>query len=78
MMEETGCDAVMVGRGALGNPFVIRRMVKYLEEGILEEEPDFHARIQLCIDHAHRLVKQKVKRMRLDKCVGRHLGMSKG
>ena len=57
MMEETGCDAVMVGRGALGNPFVIRRMVKYLEEGILEEEPDFHARIQLCIDHAHRLVK---------------------
>ena len=57
MMEETGCDAVMVGRGALGNPFVIRRMVKYLEEGILEEEPDYHARIQLCIDHAHRLVK---------------------
>ena len=56
-MEETGCDAVMVGRGALGNPFVIRRMVKYLEEGILEEEPDYHARIQLCIDHAHRLVK---------------------
>ncbi len=61
----------MVGRGALGNPFVIRRMVKYLEEGILEEEPDYHARIQLCIDHAHRLVKKlKVKRMRLDKCVG--------
>ena len=27
-------------------------MVKYLEEGILEEEPDYHARIQLCIDHA--------------------------
>ena len=33
MMEETGCDAVMIGRGVLGNPWLIRDCVEYLENG---------------------------------------------
>ena len=36
MLDETGCDAVMIGRGLLGNPWLIRDCVNYLERG---EEP---------------------------------------
>lgn len=31
MLEETGCDAVMIGRGVLGNPWLIKECVEYLE-----------------------------------------------
>lgn len=34
MLEETKCDAVMIGRGVLGNPWLIRECVDYLESGI--------------------------------------------
>lgn len=33
MLEETGCDAVMIGRGVLGNPWLIKECVEYLEDG---------------------------------------------
>ena len=35
MLDETGCDAVMIGRGLLGNPWLIRDCVNYLENGSL-------------------------------------------
>ena len=31
MLEETGCDAIMIGRAALGNPWLIRDVVRYLD-----------------------------------------------
>lgn len=33
MLEETGCDAIMIGRGCLGNPWLIKECVEYLETG---------------------------------------------
>ena len=33
MLEETNCDAVMIGRGVLGNPWLIKECVEYLENG---------------------------------------------
>ena len=33
MIEETGCDAVMIGRGVLGNPWLIKECVEYLDNG---------------------------------------------
>lgn len=33
MLDETGCDAIMIGRGVLGNPWLIRECVTYLETG---------------------------------------------
>lgn len=69
MLEETGCDAVMVGRAALGNPWVIRQMVSFVEEGILLEEPTIDEKIDQCLKHAQRLIlnegeKNAIKQMR--------------
>ncbi len=39
MLDETSCDGLMIGRGALGNPWIFSRTLKYLEEGVLEKPP---------------------------------------
>jgi nifR3 family TIM-barrel protein len=69
MLEETGCDAVMVGRAALGNPWVIKRMVDYVEYGKYEEEPTFNEKLDQCLIHARKLVevdgeKNAIRQMR--------------
>lgn len=56
MLEETGCDAVMVGRAALGNPWVIQQMVAYVENGVLLEEPTVDEKLNQCLSHAKRLM----------------------
>ncbi len=38
MLDETHCDAVMIGRGVLGNPWLIKECVDYLEKGSLPKE----------------------------------------
>lgn len=41
MMDETGCDMVMVARGALGNPWIFRELVSLWKDGTKVERPDF-------------------------------------
>ena len=57
MLEETGVDAVMIARGALGNPWLFQRTVHYLETGILLPEPSFAQRLATCIAHGEALAK---------------------
>ena len=69
MLEETGCDAVMVGRAALGNPWVIKQMVEYVEHDILLGDPTADERIDQCLKHAQRLIpvegeKNAIRQMR--------------
>ena len=59
MIEETGCDAVMIGRGAQGNPWIFRRTKEYLTNGILPEEPTPRERIDMLILHMNMLVQYK-------------------
>ncbi|MDD2482032.1 MAG: tRNA dihydrouridine synthase DusB [Lutispora sp.] len=59
MMEETGCDAVMIGRGAQGNPWIFKRIEEYLSTGILLEEPTAKERIEMLIRHMNMLVQYK-------------------
>lgn len=51
MLDETGCDAVMIGRGVLGNPWLIRDCIRYLEHGTLLESPTPTERIDMCLKH---------------------------
>ncbi|MEK4027370.1 MULTISPECIES: tRNA dihydrouridine synthase DusB [Bacillaceae] len=59
MLEETGVDGVMIGRAALGNPWMIYRTVKYLETGELIEEPTAREKIDVCLLHLDRLIALK-------------------
>ncbi|MGN1400783.1 MAG: tRNA dihydrouridine synthase DusB [Bacillus sp. (in: firmicutes)] len=59
MLDETGCDGVMIGRAALGNPWMIYRTVQYLETGELLPEPSAKEKIDVCILHLDRLIDLK-------------------
>lgn len=73
MLNETGCDAIMIGRGALGNPFLFKQINHYLETGEILENPSTNERLDLCLRHAKDLCKimdEKVaiKEMRTHAC----------
>jgi len=51
MVEETGCEAVMIGRGALGNPFIFRETAALLEDGNEPAKPGPEERIAAAIRH---------------------------
>lgn len=59
MLETTGVDAVMIGRAALGNPWMIYQTVKFLETGELQDEPSVREKIDVCLLHLERLIQLK-------------------
>ncbi|MFB5679098.1 tRNA dihydrouridine synthase DusB [Paenibacillus terreus] len=59
MLDETGCDGVMIGRGALGNPWMLYRTIQYLETGELLSDPTAEEKIRVAILHMDRLVALK-------------------
>lgn len=58
-LEETGCDGLMIGRGARGNPWIFRRTAHYLETGELLPEPDGQEIGKMIMRHARMQVKMK-------------------
>jgi nifR3 family TIM-barrel protein len=52
MLDETGCDGVLIARGAMGNPWIFRRTVHYLDTGELLGEPSPQDRIDIALKHA--------------------------
>ena len=59
MLEETGCDAVMIGRGILGDPWLIRQTAHYLKTGELIDGTDFDEKFELALQHAQSLIALK-------------------
>lgn len=59
MLEQTGVDGVMIGRAALGDPWMIYRTVEYLESGELKPEPSVREKMDVCLLHFERLVALK-------------------
>ncbi len=50
VFDETGVDGIMIGRGAIGNPWVFREMKHYLKHGEKLPPPDLRERLELCAD----------------------------
>lgn len=57
MIEETNCDAIMIARGALGNPWLIKECVDYLEKGILPSIVTVEDKLRMILYHAKELIK---------------------
>ncbi|MBI3602210.1 MAG: tRNA dihydrouridine synthase DusB [Candidatus Omnitrophica bacterium] len=56
-MLDTGCDGVMIGRGAIINPWIFKQSKHYLKTGQLLAKPTIEERIQLCLEHLKLSVK---------------------
>ena len=63
MLDETNCDAVMIGRGALGNPWLIRDCLSYLEKGIIPKPPTNEERIDMMKKHYELLLEDKPEKV---------------
>lgn len=63
MLLETGCDAVMIGRGVLGNPWLIRDCVDYLEKGIDPKEVSASEKLEMLKRHYEMLVEDKGEKL---------------
>lgn len=59
MLDETGCDAIMIGRGVLGNPWLIKECVEYLEDGTEPTEILPQEKITMLKRHFDLLVQDK-------------------
>lgn len=65
MMEETGCDGVMIGRASLGNPWIFSRTLHYLATGEVPPEPTWEERILTALRHFELLLEIKGERLGL-------------
>lgn len=52
MQEQTGCDGVMIGRGARGNPWIFRELKSYDETGVIPPRPDVREIKAMMLRHA--------------------------
>lgn len=59
MFEETGCDAIMIGRASNGNPWIFEQIVKYLKEGIEIPHPNVDDVKKMILKHLEMLVEYK-------------------
>lgn len=73
MIDETGCDGVMIGRAAMGNPFIFKQINHYLATGELLEKPTTREKIEMARLHA-RLMREEFGEERGAKMMRRYLG----
>ena len=63
MLSYTGCDAIMIGRGVLGNPWLMKEIITYLDTGKIIAKPSYEDKINMCFHHLDYLLKLKDERV---------------
>jgi len=63
MLDETKCDAIMIGRGCLGNPWLIKQCVDYLENNIEPKEITLKEKVDMIKKHANLLIQTKCEKV---------------
>ena len=56
--KKTGCDAIMIGRGAQGNPWIFNRINHYMKTGEILPEPTAEEKIRTAIKHFNLAIKE--------------------
>ena len=59
MLNETGCDAIMVAQGALGKPWLFKQIVAYQKDGMLLPDPPLEEQMQIMLTHIKKIVVYK-------------------
>ncbi len=59
LLEETGCDGIMIGRAARGNPWIFKQIDDYLSKGILPEPVSKEEIRQTILEHAELMTEYK-------------------
>ena len=59
MLEKTNCDAVMIGRGALGNPWVFQQINAYLNDCIVVPLPTLTEKMTVMLQHIKKIIEYK-------------------
>ena len=67
MIDETDCDAIMIGRGVLGNPWLIKQCVEYLDDGIEPEKISLEEKIEMIKRHAELLSEIRPEKVAIHK-----------
>lgn len=65
MLDITGCDAVMIGRGVLGNPWLIKQTIDYLNTGSYNDNKNYNVILELIEEHMNQLVNLKGEKIAL-------------
>ena len=67
--EYSKCDAIMIGRGVIGNPYLIREITAY-HNNIEYVKPTFSQKFDMCIEHTKKLIKLKGERIAIKQMRG--------
>ena len=65
MIDLTCCDAVMIGRGLIGNPWLVKETINYLEKGIEPQKIGNKEKIDMILNHLERIRKTKNDKLAL-------------
>lgn len=63
MLEYTGCDAVMIGRGVLGNPWLIKEIKEFMDNKVILEPPTNKDKINMIKKHYELLLEDKTEKL---------------
>ena len=77
-MLETGCDGVMIGRGAIANPWIFKQTKHYLKSGEHMLGPSIEEKIQICIEHLKLNVQYKGEKYGVQTFRKHYVGYLKG
>lgn len=65
MLDETGCDAVMIARATIGNPWFIKECIEYIENNKIIDKPSYKDRIDMIVKHYNLIEKNEGERKAL-------------
>lgn len=63
MLDYTKCDAIMIGRGVLGNPWLIRELITFIDTGEIISRPSISEKIDMSLKHIAYLLEQKEEKV---------------